>query len=103
MSLLPRKSRERVKNGHILRLGQALHRYPDAGYQVFAAAYGIANEGPWGLPGDSLIAFGDEVVEHMISEGASFDEIVEVGRACLSALQARIPKQSEVDAEVGNS
>jgi hypothetical protein len=84
-------------------LGQALRRYPDAAYQVFAAAYGVANDGPWGLPGESLVDYGNGVLEHMLSEGATLMEVVEVGTACLSDLQSRIPTQPEVDAEVGNS
>ena len=89
--------------GLILRINNYVGMHPDAVFSMFAAAYGVTYDGPWGRPGDSIVAFGDTVLEHMISEGADLDEVAAVGRPCLDALLERIPKQSAVTEAVGNS
>lgn len=103
--MIERQRRKSHAIGPILRINQYNGTLSEGVYTGFAAAYGYLYEGPWGtLSGVRTVSdFGDEVLEHMIGEGASLRGVLEAGSAALKELNAKIPKQTEVTEAVGNS
>lgn len=102
--LIPRQKRSRHLIGPILRLNMLFNDGPGSIYSASAAAYGLLFDGPWGLPGaDSMVQYGDNVLEHMLSEGASLVDVLEAGKVASAELWEKIPRQAEVDDAVGNS
>ena len=100
--MIPRQKNTRHRIGPLLRLSQAFADRTNI-YSNAAAAYGLLYAGPWGRPGADIVAFGDEVLEHMVSEGGAMADILDTGLASWRELATQIPKQDEVDEEVGNS
>ena len=103
--MIERKPRKALLNGPILRINQYIGGLPEGTYSGFAAAYGYYYDGPWGtLSGVKTVGdFGDEVLEHMIGEGASLMQILEAGNTALKEMNKRLPKQAAVTEAVGNS
>lgn len=102
--LIPRQPRDKKPLiGQILRINVYISEHSEGFYTGYAAAYGLHMDGPWGPMTGDVQAFGDVVLEHMLSEGANYREIAEAGRAALNALNAYIPTTAAVTEAVGNS
>ena len=103
--MIERQRRRAHLIGPILRINRYNGTLSEGVYTGFAAAYGYLYDGPWGtLSGAKTVSdFGDEVLEHMIGEGASLLAVLEAGSAALRDLNAKLPKQAAVTEAVGNS